>query len=170
MLTVDTHFTDGYLDDECPIVFDEQYSNVFNCADLMLNDFLNWVYEQDFYENTTIVITGDHYTMQDGFYKVDKDYQRYVYNAFINSPISTEFSKNRGVTTMDIFPTTLASLGVTIEGERLGLGTNLYSGKETIMEEIGLEELNNQISKRSNYYNRVLLGDSYYEMEKRFGE
>lgn len=38
---------------------------------------------------------------------------------------------------MDLFPTMLASLGVQIEGNRLGLGTNLFSDKKTLMKELG---------------------------------
>ena len=44
-------------------------------------------------------------------------------------------------------------MGVTFEGERLGLGTNLFSGKETLAEQLGLEELTEQLSRHSNYYN-----------------
>ena len=53
---------------------------------------------------------------------------------------------------MDMFPTTLAAIGCTIEGDRLGLGTNLFSEKPTLAEEKGLDYLNEQIAKRSVYY------------------
>ena len=65
---------------------------------------------------------------------------------------------------MDLFPTTLASLGVEIEGDRLGLGTNLFSGKETLIEKYGLDYVNKEVLKNSSYYNNKLLGDSYYEL------
>lgn len=35
---------------------------------------------------------------------------------------------------MDLFPTILASIGASIPGERLGLGTNLFSGERTLQE------------------------------------
>ena len=57
---------------------------------------------------------------------------------------------------MDMFPTTLASIGADIEGDRLGLGTNLFSDKQTIPEIIGLDEFNNELSKGSNYYYNVI--------------
>ena len=53
---------------------------------------------------------------------------------------------------MDLFPTTLASLGVKIEGNRLGLGTNLFSDTPTLMEKLGIEQFNLEVSKRSSYY------------------
>ncbi len=43
----------------------------------------------------------------------------------------------RTYTTFDNFPTTLAAMGVTIEGNRLGLGTNLFSSEQTLSERYG---------------------------------
>ena len=42
---------------------------------------------------------------------IDPDYTRTVYNVIINSPIQPQQEKNRSFTTMDMFPTTIASLG-----------------------------------------------------------
>ena len=56
-------------------------------------------------------------------------------------------------TTLDMFPTTLSAMGVKFDGERLGLGTDLFSGRETLAEQLGLDELNEELSKHSNYYN-----------------
>lgn len=154
MLTADTHFTDGYLDKTCEEKFDEPYANSFYCADSMINDFIEWIKEQDFYDDTTVVIVGDHLTMQDGFYDSEYDYSnRTIYNVFINTSIDYEYqSKNRVFTVMDMFPTTLASIGADIEGDRLGLGTNLFSDKETVPEIIGLDKFNEELSKGSHYY------------------
>lgn len=154
MLTADTHFTDGYVDKSCEEKFNEQYANSIYCTDTMINNFIEWVKEQEFYENTTIVIVGDHLTMQDGFYDSKYDfYDRTIYNVFINTSINNGYeNKNRVFTVMDMFPTTLASIGADIEGERLGLGTNLFSDKQTIPEIIGLDNFNNELSKWSHYY------------------
>ena len=87
MLTADTHFTDGYLDKSCDTIFSEAYANSFYCSDSMIAEFISWIQEQDFYENTTIVLTGDHPTMQENFYNIDNNYDRVVYNAFVNSRV-----------------------------------------------------------------------------------
>lgn len=163
MLTVDTHFTDGYLDETCTdLPFDNQYANVFYCNSNMVYDFIRWIQEQDFYENTTIILSGDHYSMQSLPIKCD-NCQR-VYNVFINSKIEPSNTKNREFTTIDMFPTTLASLGVEIKGNRLGLGTNLFSNTPTLSEELGFPYVNNEINKKSDFYNDYFLGDSYLEM------
>ena len=46
---------------------------------------------------------------------------------YINSAVNPVNNMKRTYTTMDNFPTTLAAMGVKIEGNRLGLGTNLFS-------------------------------------------
>ena len=54
---------------------------------------------------------------------------------------------------MDMFPTTLAAIGCEIEGNRLGLGTNLFSGEKTLTEKYGYDNLNAELSKKSEFYN-----------------
>ena len=156
MLTVDTHFVDGYLDPSCELKYDDQFSNVLYCSDKLISAFIKWIMNQPFYDNTTIVISGDHLTMDETYIsQFDKDYDRTVYNTFINSAINTDNNKNRTFSTMDMFPTTLASLGVEIEGNRLGLGTNLFSSEKTLPELY--QDFDKEISRTSNYYNNTFI-------------
>ena len=158
ILTVDTHFTDGYMDDSCKDVFNSKYANSFYCSDSKIGEFIEWIKEQDFYKNTTIVIVGDHMTMQSNFYEENSDYQRTIYNTIINSSLKPKKEKERLFSTLDMFPTTLASLGVKIEGNRLGLGVNLFSKEKTLIEKLGLEYFNEEITKKSYYYDNVIIG------------
>lgn len=159
MLTVDTHFYDGYVDESCPKKFDEQYANSYYCADIMLVEFIEWIQKQKFYEDTTIVIVGDHLTMRDNFFDNPKGQERVIYNLFINSSADTENIKNREFSSFDIYPTTLAALGATIDGNRLALGTNLFSDEDTLIEKYGLDYVNKMVSKKSRYYNKNILKD-----------
>jgi phosphoglycerol transferase len=166
MLTVDTHFFSGYVCDICEETFGEdQYANVISCASRQVTDFISWIQEQDFYENTTIVICGDHPTMDDGYISKSTDglsnnYLRTVYTTVINPAVSYDLDYDRTFTTMDMYPTTLASLGATIEGDRLGLGTNLYSDTPTLVEMMGIDALNQEIQKKSWYYEtKILYGE-----------
>ena len=86
-----------------------------------------------------------------------EEYQRRQYLAILNSAQEYTLEKTRKMTPMDLFPTTLAALGVEIPGDRLGLGTNLYSGTPTLLEELGLETLNKEFEKTSDFYNKRLL-------------
>ena len=131
----------------------------------MIGEFINWIQEQDFYNDTVIIIVGDHLTMQSDLYRdADSNYQRTVYNVIINSDIDTKYNKNRLFTTMDMYPTTLVALGATIDGNRLGLGTNLFSGKKTLIEELGYEYVDTELRKKSKFYDNYILGDTYKEM------
>ena len=65
-----------------------------------------------------------------------------------------------------MFPTMLASIGVKIEGERLGLGTNLFSDKPTIMEEngdgkTGWSVVNEAFCYKSGMYNERFIEGEY---------
>lgn len=157
MLTVDTHFEDGYLDDSCKDIYDNHYLTSIDCSSEKLDDFVNWIKEQDFYENTTVILVGDHLSMNTySFDEIDPTYQRGVYNVFINSAVDTDCNKNRNFTTFDYYPTTLAALGVKIDGERLGLGTNLFSCKETLSEEYGNDYIDERLMEKSLYYDACI--------------
>ncbi len=164
MLTADSHATDGYLDSSCETPFDNQYLNVYNCADSMLNEFLSWLEEQDFYDDTTIVIMGDHLSMQGNLmslFDADTFRERKIYNVYINAQKEASNTKNRLFSTFDYYPTTLSALGFDIEGDRLGLGTDLFSDKQTLMEQYGYEALNAELENSSQFYNDVILGGTF---------
>lgn len=162
MLTVDTHFEDGYVCEQCQNEFeDNQYANVMACSSRQVDAFVKWIQQQPFYENTTIVIIGDHLTMDSDFCNdVSDDYERSVYNVFINLPegLDTSFEKthNREFATLDMFPTTLAAMGVKIEGDRLALGVNLFSDEQTLTEQYGRKGLDKELMKKSKFYDMLI--------------
>ena len=88
MLTCDTHFPDGYLCELCQEKYEDQYSNVLACSSRQVYEFVEWIKAQPFYENTTIVISGDHLTMDNDFLEeIDQEYERTIYNCIINECI-----------------------------------------------------------------------------------
>ena len=153
LLTVDTHFPDGYVCRLCQNNYpDNQYANVYRCASRQVTDFVNWIKKQDFYENTTIVISGDHPTMDRDFCDhIPKSYQRKVYTVFLNAAAKRKERNKREYATFDYFPTTLAAMGVEIPGNRLGLGTNLFSGESTLTEKFGKKEEKKELEERSDF-------------------
>lgn len=158
MLTVDTHFEDGYVCEQCPTEYDTQYSNVMACSSRQVGEFLKWIQQQDFYENTTIVISGDHPTMDSDYCaEIDQEgnYDRRVFTAYINAAAYAQNQQERTYSTFDNFPTTLAALGVQIDGDRLGLGTNLFSGKQTLLEKFGKSKVNAELKKKSEFIEKL---------------
>ncbi len=155
-LTADTHFPSGYECELCGEEYKDQYSNVIACSSKQVYEFVEWIKEQPFYDNTTVIISGDHLTMDPDFLsEIDENYTRTTYNCIINSPIDAKKTTERLFGTYDMFPTTLAAMGVEIEGDRLGLGTNLFSDEKTLTEEYGFDFLDAELQKKSVYYNTV---------------
>lgn len=160
METADTHFPDGYLSPGVKDKHGNQYANVISYSTAETVKFVRWIQQQDFYQNTTIVLTGDHWSMDQKFFEnFDKSYQRAIFNLILNAPMEAKKTYERAFAPFDFYPTIIASLGVQIEGERLGLGTNLFSGEPTLIERDGLEKVNQELKERSNFYNDEFISE-----------
>lgn len=159
MLTVDTHFPDGYRCEECESQYDMNYSNVIACSSRQISDLIAWIQQQPFYENTTIVLCGDHLTFDAEFAseKISEQYDRRMYFTIINSAKEETGDKQRVFTSVDMYPTTLSAMGVEIPGNCLGLGVDLFSDCETLAEKYGLEEFGDQLLRDSELYRKKLM-------------
>lgn len=102
---MDTHSEDGYICERCRNDFaDNQYANVLACSSRQINDFVKWIQQQDFYENTTIVLVGDHPTMDSDFCEnVAKNYDRKVYTSYINASVDTDCKEKEVIQPSIIF-------------------------------------------------------------------
>lgn len=152
LLTVDTHFEDGYVCDLCGTEHGtNQYANVMSCSSRQVEEFIRWIQAQDFYENTTVVLCGDHTTMDSDFCNdIPEAYRRRTYTTILNSAATcADPEANRTYSTLDMFPTTLAALGASVGGDQLGLGTNLYAKKPTILEKYGVDRCTEQLHRMS---------------------
>lgn len=160
MLTVDTHHMNGYICDLCEKEYDEDYPNAIACSDTQIQEFIEWIMQQEWYENTTVILVGDHTSMNNNFWgDLEEGYNRRMYNCFINVDNVTESvdTNNRLFYSMDLFPTTLSTLGVEIEGNRLGLGTNVFSEMDTLAEQMGMEYFEMESMRYSKYYDNQLI-------------
>ncbi len=158
LFTADTHSPGGYRDEKCPNIYFEKIHNVYAGASQKVYDFIMWAKSQDFYENTTIVIVGDHLYMGGDLYPLTvRNSERHTYNAFVNSAKTTDKNKNRRFTTFDLFPTVVESLGIGFDAKGLGLGRSLFSGEKTLLEQKGLNRLNAEITRKSDFYENNLM-------------
>lgn len=160
ILTVDTHFPDGYQYKDRERLQQNNYANSIMWSDRDVAVFVDWCLDQDFAENTTIILIGDHLSMDRNFFNdIPKDYERRMYNVILNSAqdVPLERQYQRLYTVMDFYPTTLAAMGVEIEGERLAYGTNLYSDELTIYEIMGEAEFSEMLNSMSSFYNDKFL-------------
>lgn len=153
MLTVDAHHVGGYVCDSCEKTYESDTANVIACTDKQVGEFVNWCKEQPFYDNTAIIIIGDHPRMDtylvEGVDRID----RTMYNCFINCGEHENLNtQNRVFTSMDIFPTILSAIDFEYDGNRIGLGTNMFSNERTLAEQLGYEQFNSETSKYSKFY------------------
>lgn len=68
-----------------------------------------------------------------------------------NSAVEPQQKEKREYTLLDYFPTTLAALGAEIDGNRLGLGTNVFSYEQTLVERFGLDTVGEELRKKSRF-------------------
>ena len=168
LLTVNTHFEDGWLEKEAEIKYSTQYENVHAYSSKQVSEFVLWLQQQNFYKDTTVVLLGDHNSMQSEEYYEDKisseNLERVTYNAFLNTPLYPIQEKQRYFSSLDMYPTLLASIGVEISGNKLGLGTNLFSNEKTLFEKYGVNYVNYELGKNSIFYNTKILKEDYVEL------
>jgi len=138
MFTMDMHA--GYKKD-----FEEiKEENIEN-----LNDFLAWFKQQEFYENTTLVILGDH-NQQGRNVKTGAK----IYNAFFNLPnkLKQNVNTNRTFNQIDMFPTLLEIMGYDLPERKAGMGTSLFSDKKTLAERYSYQEQEKIFNKNDVFY------------------
>lgn len=158
--TIDTHSPHGLYDPDCIKAKDENNKEELlkasvHCVSRELDKFLTSLRTRPFYENTTIIVFGDHCFM--GTLLVKGFTNRKWVNFFINVPKDPILEERRLFSDIDMFPTILSSMNFDINGDKLGFGTDLFSDKKTLVEEIGLHSLNNEFDKMSSH----LIYESY---------
>ena len=158
--TIDTHAPSGLYDPDCVKSADENDDDErlkasLRCVSREVDKFLKNIKSKPFYNNTTIIIFGDHRFPGNRLVKDFPD-KKWV-NVFINITRAAVTEEGRLFSDIDMFPTILSSINFDIEGGRLGLGTDLFSDKKTLVEKIGLDSLNKEISKMPNH----LIYESY---------
>ena len=164
MENADTHRPDGYLSPRADAPYPSPYANVLAYSSAQVADFVRWIQKQPFYENTTVVLIGDHLSMETNFFKYygfPKDYRRSQYHVILNpapgaAGEDARVFHNRSYGNFDMFPTILTSLGAQYDGSRLGIGTDLFSGDKTLFEEKGFAAADRELAKKSPFYNKKI--------------
>lgn len=168
MQTIDTHFPTGYVSKEF-VKFNDHRDSI-RAASIQLNDFIGWAKRQSWYENTTIVIVGDHPWLDgpNDFTKrfTSKSKNRQALNLFLNSVYKDKglHVEKKAYSSMDIAPTILDAIGVkytsklgtnNLTNDHFGLGVSLFSNKETLLSKYGEREVKKQLNRRDPFYEKL---------------
>ncbi len=152
MITLDTHGPDIYLDAQCK-KGNNFREDVIMCADQMLSAFLDWIKEQDFYPNTTVVVLGDHpETAKNTLYPNLKN--RKIVQFILNPAPNLQTHFHKAYTTLDIAPTILEAVGIKPKDGKFGLGRSLLASAPTLFEKMGLS-LETELLKSSKVYDNL---------------
>ncbi|EAY20415.1 Sulfatase family protein [Trichomonas vaginalis G3] len=160
-MNMDTH-EKGILCDLCPDAEkgENNYHRVYKCFDKQFESFHKWLQQQPFYNDTVIILIGDHLS-RDPYHPraaAKAGVDRRTYNLIINSDFVPLNRTGRSFTNLDIYPTALGALGAKVYGEQIGLGTNMFSNRETMEEEFGLGPLENEFGGLISFYHTVVEG------------
>lgn len=154
ILTLDTHFSRGYMSDKCAASLLDKaggLEEIIECSSAEVADFVNYAKNKGYLKNTNILIIGDHLSMPSTIYpKLKKIQRRTIYNKWISEDI-VKFNRDT-VDHFDIAPTVLDFIGLNVEGARYGLGYSSLSKKT--LPPIGLyHDLESGLVRSSPFYN-----------------
>lgn len=126
MFTVDTHVPGTILPYNCPELFGDVRDNIL-CTDKVVTDFINEFKQTPYWENTSIVILGDHPMFKPLSVHSDKKYKRTIYNVFLNLPHELKINPKKAYTALDLAPSYLEILGINLPEKSFGLGRSIFS-------------------------------------------
>lgn len=123
ILTVDTHAPFGYISNHCKKEGVSSYTDIVSCSSNSIADFIKFIIDNGYLDNTNIVILGDH------LFPIHKDFaltsnERTIFNKFIakNYPIKIRDDVNH----FDMYPSILKFIGFDVEGNELALGKSAF--------------------------------------------
>ncbi len=147
LLTVDTHGTDGMLNQTCARHGGKSFEDMIACSAAQVADFIQYIDKQGWSKTLTIVVMGDHIAMKNKvFDKLTRGHPRYIFNLILTED---QLIKNReSVLHVDLFPTILSALGITWSPDgKLALG---YSALIPLKQNLSADEHLATIEKITN--------------------
>lgn len=153
--TLDTHFPSGYVHPSCSITYGDT-RDAIKCLDKTIYDFVRWVQEQEFYNDTIIIIAGDHLMMTaTDIADLTEAYpNRQIYNVILAKDTAPKIIK-KPYSMMDWGATVADKAGV-LSNKRLGLGVSLLGNEKTLTEKLGMRKFEEELLKNSAMYDHFL--------------
>ena len=152
--TMNTHPFHGYVSRNCQRKYKDMRDAIM-CSDRQLASFVKWFKAQNFAENTTLVIMGDHLMMYNDIQAyLDKASRRETLNLIWGSA-APEKDIHKPFNQFDWAPTLLEMAGVYWDGHKFALGTSLLSEEKTLQEQFG-DDLNPRLLRSSKIYETLV--------------
>ncbi len=151
--TIDTHGYGGFI--EKHNIRHGDFRDVLNAADNMAADFIEWLKRQEGFEDTAIIVLGDHLTGKNPLYQshlIPNQQYRRISNLFINAFHAEGADRSRQCSSVDMAPTILEAMGAELPRRRLGLGVSLFSEEKNLIEKMGLKGFDDALKQKSEFY------------------
>lgn len=150
LFSLDTHTPNPFIEKECAKPFGD-VRDAFLCAEKHVVDFVEWFKTTKYWENTTVVIVGDHLfpSKMKGQEKASK---RSIYNVFLNVAKGLKIKKDKIFSTFDLGPSILESLGIELKPRAFGLGRSMFSDEKSLMEKLGASQFKIRLMQKSDVY------------------
>ncbi|MCQ2734659.1 MAG: sulfatase-like hydrolase/transferase [Alphaproteobacteria bacterium] len=153
--TLDNHFPNGFVSPSCEIKYSDS-RDAIKCSEKAIYDFVRWIQQQDFYDNSIIVIVGDHLMMSaSDIADMSEVYpKRQIYNVILEKKSLPKIIE-KPYSMMD-WSATIADKAGIVSDKRFGLGVSLLSGDKTLTEKLGAQKFEDELLKNSAMYNDFL--------------
>lgn len=151
IMTIDTHGPSGKVSRFCAQKGAKTLDQIVECSSEQTADFIKFIINNNYLEDTNIVIIGDHLLMGSALEdKLSKSSNRSIFNKFISDkPII----KNREeILHFDLFPTILEYINLSVSGNRLGLGYSAISKLDAFPPKNRYEEMKSKLLNYSDTY------------------
>lgn len=120
LLTLDTHNPRGFLSPYCRSRNARDFEDIVSCTSEQLADFVKFMRDQGYLENTVLVMLGDHLAVPNPVYeKLQQGGERHIFNRFFVP--QTLHPNTHELVHFDMFPTLVELRGLKVVGDRLGL-------------------------------------------------
>ncbi len=152
ILTLDTHFPNGYFSQTCKNGGGKNFQDIIKCSSNEVTKFIKYIIDKGYLEHTNIVILGDHLAMPNEISDlVIKEPKRSIYNKWITKD---NFEANRQeITHFDISPTILSFIGFGVSQGRFGLGYSAFGKNINNYDPKLVGDYHLHLTKQSVFYN-----------------
>ena len=151
LFSLDTHTPSSHIDPSCARQY-KDLRDAYICADAAVDEFIAWLKTSPYWQNTTVIIVGDH--LLPSKFKAKGRPKRSIFNVFLNLPENLKLTTSKTFTALDIPASILESLNFKLEDHAFGLGRSIFANTPPLIDTMG-NKLNKRLMQHSEIYDRL---------------
>ena len=151
LFSLNTHVPGYYTNKDCATPYND-IRDAFMCSDKDIANFINWLKISPYWNNTTVVILGDH--LFPNRIKTKNHIKRKIFNVFLNLPDGKKINNHKILSALDIPATLLESINFNLRDHSFGLGRSVFADIPSLLEQIK-SKLNNYLMQHSLIYDKL---------------